>query len=177
MRVPGHDWLYAVGDVNGRALLTHAGKYQARIAVDNILGLDAVAPRGDGPHSPRVIFTDPQVAAVGDDPRRRPARPARNAEAIDLDTSGTAGASFIGRGTAGTSRFVIDLDREILVGVTFVGFEVADFLQAATIAVVGRGAAAPPGPRGGALSHPQRAVAEADRGLRVTARALSLHVR
>ena len=32
------DWLYAIGDVNGRALLTHMGKYQARIAADVILG-------------------------------------------------------------------------------------------------------------------------------------------
>jgi dihydrolipoamide dehydrogenase len=38
MRRPGSDWLYAVGDVNGRALLTHMGKYQARIAADTILG-------------------------------------------------------------------------------------------------------------------------------------------
>ena len=33
-----HDWLYAIGDVNGRALLTHMGKYQARVAADVILG-------------------------------------------------------------------------------------------------------------------------------------------
>jgi pyruvate/2-oxoglutarate dehydrogenase complex dihydrolipoamide dehydrogenase (E3) component len=134
LRVPGHDWLYAIGDVNGRALLTHAGKYQARVAADNILGRDAIA-FADGPRSPRVIFTDPQVAAVGD--TLAAAQDAgRNVEAIDLDTAGTAGASFIGKDTAGTSRFVIDLDRQILLGVTYVGFEVADFLQAATVAVV-----------------------------------------
>ena len=38
MRV--NDWLYAIGDVNGRVLLTHMGKYQARIAADVILGKD-----------------------------------------------------------------------------------------------------------------------------------------
>ena len=38
MRASGSDWLYAIGDVNGRALLTHMGKYQARIAADTILG-------------------------------------------------------------------------------------------------------------------------------------------
>jgi len=64
MRVNGSDWLYAVGDVNGRALLTHSGKYQARVAADVILGRDARAT-ADGPMSPRVIFTDPNVAAVG----------------------------------------------------------------------------------------------------------------
>ena len=66
MRVPGHDWLYAIGDVNGRILLTHMGKYQARIAVrahprQPVRG----RARRRRPQSPRVIFTDPQVAAVG----------------------------------------------------------------------------------------------------------------
>ena len=64
MRVGGRDWLYAIGDVNGRALFTHVGKYQAWIACENLLGrtVEAVA---EGIGSPRVTFTDPQVAAVG----------------------------------------------------------------------------------------------------------------
>ncbi len=57
-------WLYAIGDVNGRSLLTHMGKHQARAVADVIAGRDAVVTE-DGPVSPRVIFTDPQVAAVG----------------------------------------------------------------------------------------------------------------
>ena len=66
LRVTGvkGNWLYAIGDVNARALLTHVGKYQARVAADNILG-KSTAAIGDGPRSPRVLFTDPQVAAVG----------------------------------------------------------------------------------------------------------------
>ena len=64
LRSPRHDWLYAIGDANGRALLTHMGKYQGRLAADSILGRD-VTLVSDGPLSPRVIFTDPQVAAVG----------------------------------------------------------------------------------------------------------------
>ena len=64
MRVDGSDWLYAIGDVNGRSLLTHVGKYQARVAADAILGRD-VARRDDKTAPPRVTFTDPQVAAVG----------------------------------------------------------------------------------------------------------------
>ena len=63
-RALGTDWLYAIGDVNGRALLTHMGKYQARIAADTILGKER-AIVADGLRSPRVIFTDPQVCAVG----------------------------------------------------------------------------------------------------------------
>jgi len=58
---------YAIGDVNGRALLTHMGKYQARIAADVILGHSAecLPANATGSRSPRVIFTDPHVAAVG----------------------------------------------------------------------------------------------------------------
>jgi pyruvate/2-oxoglutarate dehydrogenase complex dihydrolipoamide dehydrogenase (E3) component len=134
LRVPDRPWLYAIGDVNGRSLLTHSGKYQARIAADHILGEDASAI-GDGAGAPRVIFTDPQVAAVG-----RTFAAALHAgiaaEAIDLPTSGTAGASFYGRGEPGTTRFVVDTDREVLIGATFVGPEVAELLHAATIAVV-----------------------------------------
>ena len=64
LRVDDRDWLYAIGDVNGRALLTHMGKYQGRLAADAIMGKD-VRLRSDGAASPRVIFTDPQVGAVG----------------------------------------------------------------------------------------------------------------
>ena len=40
-RMAANDWLYAIGDANGRVLLTHMGKYQARVAADVILGKDA----------------------------------------------------------------------------------------------------------------------------------------
>jgi dihydrolipoamide dehydrogenase len=137
LQVPGHPWLYAVGDVNKRSLLTHAGKYQARIAADVIIGEAGAAVFADGPGSPRVIFTDPQVAAVGETLAAALERGAQ-AIAIDLPTGGSAGASFVGRGAPGTSRFVVDTEHEVLLGVTFVGPEVAEFLQAATIAVTGR---------------------------------------
>ncbi|MBS1885711.1 MAG: NAD(P)/FAD-dependent oxidoreductase [Actinobacteria bacterium] len=133
LRVGGREWLYAVGDVNGRSLLTHSGKYQARVAADNILGSDRIAV-ADGAGAPRVVFTDPQVAAVGHTLQTALAAEIA-AEAIDLPTAGTAGASFHGRGAPGTTRFVLDREREVLVGVTFVGPEVADLLHAATIAI------------------------------------------
>ena len=56
---------------------------------------------------------------------------------MDLSTSGTAGGSFYGKDAEGTTRFIVDEDRGVLAGVTFVGAEVSDFLQAATVAVVG----------------------------------------
>lgn len=135
MQVGGRDWLYAVGDVNGRALFTHTGKYQAWVAAENALGrpVEALA---EGLGSPRVTFTDPQVAAVGKtlDQAREAGIDAR---AIDVPTDGTAGASFQGKGTGGTSRIVVDESSQAIVGATFTGFETADFLHAATVAIVG----------------------------------------
>jgi pyruvate/2-oxoglutarate dehydrogenase complex dihydrolipoamide dehydrogenase (E3) component len=131
------DWLYAIGDVNGRALLTHMGKYQARVAADVILGEDSACLIVDGARSPRVIFTDPHVAAVGYT-LAAAQEAGLNVRAADVPTQGNAGASFYGRdSTAGTARLVVDEDRRVVVGATFTGPEVAEFLQAATIAVVG----------------------------------------
>jgi pyruvate/2-oxoglutarate dehydrogenase complex dihydrolipoamide dehydrogenase (E3) component len=135
LRVPGRDWLYAVGDVNGRALLTHMGKYQARLAADAILGKE-VRLRSDGGASPRVIFTDPQVGAVG-----LTAAAAEEAglrvRIVEVDTGGNAGGSFIGKNAPGTARIVVDEDRKVVVGATITGAEVAEALHAATIAVIG----------------------------------------
>ncbi|HLG08000.1 MAG TPA: NAD(P)/FAD-dependent oxidoreductase, partial [Gaiellaceae bacterium] len=136
MRVGGSSWLYAVGDVNGRSLLTHMGKYQAWIAAENILGGDVRAERSaQGGLSPRVVFTDPQVAAVG-----HTLASAEDAGlsviAVDHPTSGVAGSSFYGRKAPGTARLVVDLEHEVIVGATFTGPDVAELLHAATIAVV-----------------------------------------
>ena len=135
LRVPGRDWLYAVGDVNGRALLTHMGKYQARLAADAILGKD-VRLRSDGGASPRVIFTDPQVGAVGLTlAAARGGRAARSC--VEVETGGNAGGSFVGKGAPGTARLVVDEERRVVVGATITGAEIAEALHAATIAVVG----------------------------------------
>jgi pyruvate/2-oxoglutarate dehydrogenase complex dihydrolipoamide dehydrogenase (E3) component len=133
LRVGGSEWLYAVGDVNGRAPFTHAGKYQARIAADVMLGRDASAT-ADVAGVPRVVFTDPQVAAAG-----LTLAGARDqgieARAIDVETSANAGASFHGRDAPGTTRIVVDESRRVIVGATFVGPETADLLHAATVAI------------------------------------------
>jgi pyruvate/2-oxoglutarate dehydrogenase complex dihydrolipoamide dehydrogenase (E3) component len=132
-----NEWLYAVGDANGRALLTHMGKYQARVAADVILGEDSTCLVTDGERSPRVIFTDPQVAAVGYT-HDAAERAGLNVRVVDVSTQSAAGASFYGRDDArGTTRFVVDEDRRVIVGATFTGPEVAEFLHAATVAVVG----------------------------------------
>jgi dihydrolipoamide dehydrogenase len=137
LRAGGSDWLFAIGDTNGRALLTHMGKYQGRIAADVILGRDArLDPHADGALAPRVVVTEPQVAAVGHTLAAAHAAGV-DARAVDVETGSVAGASFYGRNAPGISRLVVDESRRVLVGATFTGPDVADFVHAATIAVVG----------------------------------------
>jgi pyruvate/2-oxoglutarate dehydrogenase complex dihydrolipoamide dehydrogenase (E3) component len=137
MQVPGHPWLYAIGDVNGRALFTHMGKYQGRIAADHIMGRDTAISHGaDGPLSPRVIFTEPQVAAVGHTSDTADAA-GLVVDVVETSTSGNAGGSFYGRNAVGTSRLLIDRERRLVVGATITGAEVGELLHAATIAIVG----------------------------------------
>ncbi|GAC1522319.1 MAG: NAD(P)/FAD-dependent oxidoreductase [Thermoleophilaceae bacterium] len=135
LRVEGLEWLYAIGDVNGRALLTHMGKYQARVVAELIEGRPARARR-DGADSPRVVFTEPQVAATGMTLAR-----AREAGlktiVVDHSIAAVAGSSFNGRGVAGTAQLVVDRDRDVIVGATFTGADVAELLHAATVAIAG----------------------------------------
>jgi dihydrolipoamide dehydrogenase len=147
LRVRGVDWLYAVGDVNHRALLTHQGKYQGRAAGDVIAARAKAADVDDAPwgrhvatadHSavPQVIFTDPEVAAVGH--TEKSAREAGlSIRVIDYDLYWIAGASEVADDYQGRARAIIDEERRVLVGVTFVGQDVGEMLHAATIAIVG----------------------------------------
>ncbi|MFI8825341.1 dihydrolipoyl dehydrogenase family protein [Streptomyces sp. NPDC053431] len=148
LRVVGHDWLYAVGDVNHRALLTHQGKYQARIAGAAIAaraaGDGAVDSAPWGPHSatadhaavPQVVFTDPEAAAVGLTLAAAEAA-GRRVRAVDLDLTSVAGANLYAQGYRGHARMVVDLDRETVVGATFVGPGLGELLHSATVAVTG----------------------------------------
>jgi dihydrolipoamide dehydrogenase len=133
VRVPD-GWLYAVGDVNGRALLTHMGKYQARLAADHLLG-KPVEAWADHRAVPRVTFTDPQVAAVGLTERQARER-GIVVRTVSHATGDVAGASVSGEGIEGTSFLVIDDARHLIVGATFTGPDVAEMLHAASIAVV-----------------------------------------
>jgi dihydrolipoamide dehydrogenase len=132
--VPSIPWLHAVGDVNGRSLLTHVAKHQGRVVADLLDGTRSVGSSADS-DPPRVIFTEPQVAAVGLTLDRALAD-GLEARAYDVGSSDTAGASFHGRGAPGSSRIVVDERRRVLVGATFTGADVAEWLHAATIAIV-----------------------------------------
>ena len=135
--VPG-GWLYAVGDGNGRALLTHMGKYQARIAGDVILGRDVGAGAfADHDAVPRVTFTDPQIAAVG--PTEADARAAgHDVRTVQVPLSSVAGAYTLGDGVTGTAQLVVERATGVVLGATFTGPGVGELLHAATVAIVGR---------------------------------------
>ncbi|HVW31191.1 MAG TPA: NAD(P)/FAD-dependent oxidoreductase [Acidimicrobiia bacterium] len=137
LRATGVDggWLYAVGDCNGLSLLTHMGKYQARIAADVILGCD-VRDRASRDVVPRVTFTDPQVCAVGLTAAQAAERGLRT-RVVDHPTGGVAGGSVTAENFAGTSRLVVDEDRGVIAGATFVGPGTADLLHSATVAIAG----------------------------------------
>ncbi|MFD9000167.1 dihydrolipoyl dehydrogenase family protein [Streptomyces sp. NPDC059582] len=148
LRVSGSEWLYAVGDVNHRALLTHQGKYQARIAGAAIAARAAGVPVLEtdpwGAHSatadhgavPQVVFTDPEAAAVGLS-LVEAEQAGHRVRAVDVDMSSVAGAGLFGHGYRGRARMVVDLDREVLLGVTFVGPGVGELIHSATVAVAG----------------------------------------
>jgi dihydrolipoamide dehydrogenase len=130
------DWLYAVGDVNGRALLTHQGKYQARLVGDRLAGIDTDPAWADDRAVPRVVFTDPQLAAVGltaDQAREQ----GITTRVLTYDTGWTAGGALFGKDSGGTAMLIVDQDRRVLIGATFVGASVADLLHSATVAIVG----------------------------------------
>ncbi len=141
-------WLYAAGDVNHRALLTHMGKYQARVCGD------AIAARAKGelkepPHSwtrftatadhcavPQVVFTDPEAAAVGLNETQ-----AREAgiryRFVEFDLSHISGAKLLADGYQGHAKMIVDEDRQVVIGATLIGQDVAELIHAFTVAIAG----------------------------------------
>jgi len=135
LRAVGVDWLYAIGDCNGRAQLTHMGKYQARIAADVILGRD-VRDLASVHVVPRVTFTDPQVCAVGLTEAQARSR-GLAIRTVAYGTGDVAGAYTQGNGIHGTSKLVVDSARHVIVGATFTGPGVQELLHSATVAIIG----------------------------------------
>jgi pyruvate/2-oxoglutarate dehydrogenase complex dihydrolipoamide dehydrogenase (E3) component len=139
--VPG-GWLYAIGDANGRNMLTHMGKYQARICADVIAACAGGLPEdqpalrdtADDQGAPQVIFTDPQVCTAG-----RTEATARadgfTVRIVEYNMAKVLGAALQADGYVGQVKAVVDEDRRTLLGLTLVGPSVVDHLHAATIAV------------------------------------------
>jgi pyruvate/2-oxoglutarate dehydrogenase complex dihydrolipoamide dehydrogenase (E3) component len=140
-------WLYAVGDVNGRALLTHQGKYQARAAGDVIAARAmgrAVEDEPWGAHTatadhaavPQVVFAEPEVASVGLTGAEA-RRAGHRVRVVDYELGSVSGAGILAEGYRGKARLVVDTDREVVLGATLVGQDVAELVHAATVAIVG----------------------------------------
>jgi pyruvate/2-oxoglutarate dehydrogenase complex dihydrolipoamide dehydrogenase (E3) component len=147
LRVKGYDWLYATGDVNHRVLLTHQGKYQARAAGDVIAARATGKTVDDAPWGthvatadhqavPQVTFAEPEVASAGltSDAARKAGYDIR---VVDYNIGWVAGASLQADDYEGTARMVVDEKRHVILGVTFIGQDVAELIHAATVAIVG----------------------------------------
>lgn len=142
-------WLYAVGDANHRALLTHQGKYQARIAAAAIAAraaeraIDTAAwspfvATADTAAVPQAFFTDPEAGSVGLTAQQAAESGAR-IRVVDVNLGDVVtGAKLYADGYRGQARMVVDEDGGHLLGVTMVGPGVAEMVHAATIAVAGR---------------------------------------
>ncbi|MBK1784887.1 dihydrolipoyl dehydrogenase family protein [Prauserella cavernicola] len=138
------DWLYAIGDVCGKALLTHMGKYQARIVGEVI----AARAAGKAPepglstaagHSavPQVTFTNPEVGSAG--LTEQQAREAGlDVETVEFDMAALAGTYVQRDDYVGRAKLVLDRSDDTIVGATFVGPGIAEMVHAATIAIVGK---------------------------------------
>jgi dihydrolipoamide dehydrogenase len=140
-------WLYGVGDVNGRKLLTHMGKYQARQAGAAIVARatkeqvsladwSPFVATADHVATPSVVFTDPQVASAG----RTVAEVTKAGIAhrvVEYAIGNVAGAAVFADGYEGTAIAVVDTEREVLLGVTFIGPGVGEMIHSATVAIVG----------------------------------------
>jgi dihydrolipoamide dehydrogenase len=138
-------WLYAVGDVNGRALLTHMGKYHGRIAGAVIAARASTQERAAGKEFrdraservvPSVTFTSPEVASVGltEDAARDAGI---DVETVEYDTGKVSGAALLMDGYVGRAKLIIDRARDVLVGATFVGAGTAELVHSATVAIIG----------------------------------------
>jgi len=142
------NWLYAIGDLCGRALLTHMGKYQARIAGEVIAARAAgrqLETGRSGRHAdvvdhdqvPQVTFTDPEVGSVG--LTEQQARDnGLDVEAVEYDLANLAGTYVLRENYVGRAKLVIDRQADVLVGATFVGTGIAELTHSATMAVVAR---------------------------------------
>jgi pyruvate/2-oxoglutarate dehydrogenase complex dihydrolipoamide dehydrogenase (E3) component len=145
LTVPGTDWLYVVGDLSGRALLTHMGKYQARVAGDVIAARAAGRPVdelrfrdvADDGAVPQVTFTDPEVGSVGLTVEQARAA-GTDVETVEYDLAAIAGSALLRDDYVGRANLVIDTTTDTLVGATFVGSGIAELVHSATVAVVGK---------------------------------------
>ena len=122
LRAAEHVW--AIGDVTGIAPFTHVGKYHARVAAADLAGRPA---RADHRAVPATIFTDPQVAMVGDT--------TGGVSATWPLASVPRLATFERPKRGGFVKVVADPERRVLTGAVAVGPESGEWLQQLTLAI------------------------------------------
>lgn len=131
------EWLHAIGDAGGGAPLTHMGKYEARVLGSKLAGASEAAAPPNVP-VPQVVFTDPQVASVGQ--TEAEARSALGDDAVvtaEVPFGSAAGTALLRDDADGRAKIVVNRSRGVVVGATFVGPDAAELLHAATVAIVG----------------------------------------
>ncbi len=125
-RLSAGEHVWAAGDVTGVALFTHVGKYQGRVAAANVAGRDS---RADYRALPSAVFTDPQVAAVGD-------TSGKGAVIGKWDlTKVSRTATFQKPKRPGFVKLFADPKRGVLVGAVLVGPEAGEWLGQLTLAI------------------------------------------
>lgn len=142
-------WLYAIGDPNGIAPLTHMSKYQGKIGGDSIVARAKDAMEGkpsSQPFSmlssgasqgaiPQVTFSDPQIASVG---MTLKAAKEAGLEVREAAVKMAGPGTFLhAEGYDGWAQWVVKDDGRLL-GATFVGRDVTELLHASTVAIVGK---------------------------------------
>ena len=126
-RLRAGERLWAIGDVNGIWLLTHAGKYQGEVVATNILGEEREA---NYEAMPRVVFTDPQAASVGAAEGRFTA----TAKVSEVPRMATYDRSY----AEDNGFLTLVSDGERLTGAYALGPEAGEWLQQATLAIRAR---------------------------------------
>jgi pyruvate/2-oxoglutarate dehydrogenase complex dihydrolipoamide dehydrogenase (E3) component len=125
-RLRAGEGVWAAGDVTGVALFTHVGKYQGRIAAANVAGRDV---RADYRAIPAAVFTDPQVASVGDTSGKGAATSSWRIESVSRTST------FQKPKRPGILKLYADPERRVLVGATAVGPEAGEWIGQLTLAV------------------------------------------
>lgn len=132
----GAPWLWAIGDITGKGAFTHISNYQGRVAVRDVL--DESGPWADYRAATRVIYTEPEVAAVGLSEERARAAVEAGASYDVAVAEGDLGARGWLDEAEGTIKLVADMNEGTLIGGTVVGPSAGEVLGLIAAAVHAR---------------------------------------